>query len=318
MENLFENNFASPEVELDKFYSSSFLVNGDPNFENIFPSTNSGNNTDDPKKTLATQLENNNKLFQDKVTNLQGTYNDPSYGNRMYGFNPSFKGLNMDRYDDTDLGFDPFRDNEKFYNDNTSMLYDFGRAFDGFFRLTGSAFVDTATSLGRMVQGDFDISKEAALDSERIMAETMSTKSGFLPGVANFMVNTGFTAGVLAELWAEEMLIAAGSALLAAPSGGTSLGAGGILAAARAGMAGSKIVSMAKNMGNLAKALTHLDDVNAARQYFNSFGKGTLQFFNPLQKSTALLASGELKGLNQMAAASKGFGAFFGDIRDIF
>jgi hypothetical protein len=294
------------------------MVNGDPNIENILPSTNLNTSGEDDIKKLATKINNDNKLFQDRVTNLQGSFNDPFKEVKVYGFNPSFKGLNMDRYDDKELGFDPFRDNEKFYNENTSIFYDFGRAFNGMGRLAGAAFVDNATSLGRMVQGDFDVSPEFALDSERIMAESMSTKNGFLPGVANFMVNTGFTVGMLAEMVAEEAIIAGASMLLTPETGGASLGAGGYLAALRAQMGATRIASAWKGMGALKKALTNLDDVNEARRYFTQFGKGTVDFLNPLRNTTDLFADGnKLKGLGQMAAVSKGFGAFFRDVRDM-
>jgi hypothetical protein len=318
MESILDNLQNNISPELFDFYNKSFMVNGDPNIENILPSTNLNTSGEDDIKKLATKINNDNKLFQDRVTNLQGSFNDPFKEVKMYGFNPSFKGLNMDRYDDKELGFDPFRDNEKFYNENTSIFYDYGRAFNGMGRLAAGAFVDSATSLGRMIQGDFDVSPEFALDSERIMAETMSTKSGFLPGVANFMVNTGFTVGMLAEMVVEEGLIAGASLLLAPESGGASLTGGAYLAALRAQMGATRIASAWKGMGALRKALTNLDDVNEARRYFTQFGKGTVDFLNPLRKTTDLFADGnKLKGLGQMAAVSKGFGAFFRDVRDI-
>jgi hypothetical protein len=318
MESILDNLQNNISPELFDFYNKSFMVNGDPNIENILPSTNLNTSGEDDIKKLATKINNDNKLFQDRVTNLQGSFNDPFKEVKMYGFNPSFKGLNMDRYDDKELGFDPFRDNEKFYNENTSIFYDYGRAFNGMGRLAAGAFVDSATSLGRMIQGDFDVSPEFALDSERIMAETMSTKSGFLPGVANFMVNTGFTVGMLAEMVVEEGLIAGASLLLAPESGGASLTGGAYLAALRAQMGATRIASAWKGMGALKKALTNLDDVNEARRYFTQFGKGTVDFLNPLRNTTDLFVGGnKLKGLGQMAAVSKGFGAFFRDVRDI-
>jgi hypothetical protein len=318
MESILDNLQNNISPELFDFYNKSFMVNGDPNIENILPSTNLNTSGEDDIKKLATKINNDNKLFQDRVTNLQGSFNDPFKEVKMYGFNPSFKGLNMDRYDDKELGFDPFRDNEKFYNENTSIFYDYGRAFNGMGRLAAGAFVDSATSLGRMIQGDFDVSPEFALDSERIMAETMSTKSGFLPGVANFMVNTGFTVGMLAEMVVEEGLIAGASLLLAPGSGGASLTGGAYLAALRAQMGATRIASAWKGMGALRKALTNLDDVNEARRYFTQFGKGTVDFLNPLRNTTDLFVGGnKLKGLGQMAAVSKGFGAFFRDVRDI-
>lgn len=319
MDNIFENTQGTVSLELADFYNKSFMVNGDPNLSSFMPNDNPSvpDSTDELSK-LANQLNTNSKIIDTKFSNPQGNFNDPFAEAKIYGFNPSFKGLNMDRYDDKELGFDPFRDNEKFYNDNTSIFYDFGRAFKGMTRLAGGAFVDSATSLGRMVQGDFDISEDFALDSERIMAETMSTKSGFLPGVANFMTNAGFTIGMMAEMLAEEALIVGASALAAPFTGGTSLAAGGFLAELKASMTLTKVGTAWKGMGNLRKALTSLDDVNEARRYFTQFGKNAVDFLNPVRNTTDLFVGGnKLTGLGQMAQLSKGFGAFFKDVRDM-
>ena len=319
MDNIFENTQGNVSLELADFYNKSFMVNGDANLASFMPTGNpSIPDAKDDLSTLATNFNNQSKATKEIFSNPSGNFNDPFSEAKIYGFNPSFKGLNMDRYDDKELGFDPFRDNEKFYNDNTSMFYDFGRAFGGMGKLAYGAFVDSATSLGRMVQGDFDISKDFAMDSERIMAETMSTKGGFLPGVANFIVNTGFTVGMMSEMIAEEALIAGASLLLAPESGGTSLGAGGYLAALRAQMALTKVGAAWKGMGSLKKALTSLDDVNEARRYFTQFGKNTVDFLNPVRNTTDLFVGGnKLAGLGQMAQLSKGFGAFFRDVRDM-
>lgn len=319
MNNIFENTQGTVSLELADFYNKSFMVNGDPNLSSFMPNDNPSvpDSTDELSK-LANELNTNSKIIDTKFSNPQGNFNDPFAEAKIYGFNPSFKGLNMDRYDDKELGFDPFRDNEKFYNDNTSIFYDFGRAFEGMGRLGYGALVDGATSLGRMIQGDFDISKDFAMDSERIMAETMSTKSGFLPGVANFMTNAGFTIGMMAEMLLEEAIIAGVSALAAPVTGGTSLAAGGFLAQLKAGMTLTKVGTAWRGMGNLRKALTSLDDVNEARRYFTQFGKNAVDFVNPLQRTTDLFVGGnKLTGLGQMAQLSKGFGAFFGDIRDM-
>jgi hypothetical protein len=319
MENIFENTQGSISVDLADFYNKSFMVNGDANLASMMPSDNPSipDNVDKFSK-LTSELNNNSKVMNEKFSNPQGNFNDPFAEAKIYGFNPSFKGLNMARYDDKELGFDPFRDNEKFYNENTSIFYDFERAFGGMGRLAGGAFVDSATSLGRMIQGDFDISEDFALDSERIMAETMSTKSGFLPGVANFVANSGFTLGMMAEMVAEESLILGASLLLGPESGGTSIGAGGYLAALRGQMALTKVGAAWKGMGSLRKALTSLDNVNDAKRYFTQFGKNTVDFFNPLRNTTDLFVGGnKLAGLGQMAQLSKGFGAFFRDIIDM-
>jgi len=324
MEDIFKDSNTVITPELNDFYSNSFLVKGNPADENVLPAPQVGGDNDDKAnvRSLINKLNNISDLSKNNISNLQATYTDPLKDAKMFAFNPTYKGLNWDRYKShsafNELGFDPFRDNEKFYNDNTSIYSDITRGIQGFGKITASAFMNTAADLPRLLTGNWDPNTEAAKETERIMAETMSTRGTFGSSVINFGINAGFTVGIIGELIAEEMILGLAGLAGAPETGGASLGAAGYLMAVRAGLAGSKIAGLGKTTGALLKTIKNLDNAVDAKKYFNQFGRGAAEFLNPLQATTDLAKNFKnLNGLGQTARAAKSFGAFFKDIRDI-
>ena len=324
MEEIFKDSNTLITPELNDFYSNSFLVKGNPANDDILPAPKIDEGVGDENEIRALINQHNNRaaIASNNISNLQSNYTDPLADAKIFAFNPTYKGLNWDRYKSSSefdkLGFDPFRDNEKFYNDNTSIWSDVTRGAKGFLQIAGGAFVTTASDLPKMLTGDFSPNMEAARETERIMAETMSTRGTLGSSIINFGINAGFTVGILAELATEEAILALGGIGGALETGGTSLGAAGYLAAVRAGMAGSKIMGLGKTTGALLKSIRHLDNAADAKKYFTQFGRGAAEFLNPLQSTAGLVKNwNSLNGLGQVARASKSFGAFFKDIRDI-
>ena len=324
MEEIFKDSNTLITPELNDFYSNSFLVKGIPANDDILPAPKIDEGTGDENEIRALINQHNNRAAtaSNNISNLQSNYTDPLADAKIFAFNPTYKGLNWDRYKSSskfdELGFDPFRDNEKFYNDNSSIWSDVTRGTKGFLQIAGSAFVTTAADLPKMLTGDFSPNVEAARETERIMAETMSTRGTLGSSIINFGINAGFTVGILAELAAEEAILALGGIGGALETGGASLGAAGYLAAVRAGMAGSKIMGLGKTTGALLKSIRHLDNAVEAKKYFTQFGRGAAEFLNPLQSTAGLVKNwNSLNGLGQVARASKSFGAFFKDVRDI-
>lgn len=324
MEDIFKDSNTVITPELNDFYSNSFLVKGNPADENVLPAPQVGGNDDDKAnvRSLINKLNNISDLSKNNVSNLQATYTDPLADAKMFAFNPTYKGLNWDRYKShsafNELGFDPFRDNEKFYNENTSIYSDITRGIQGFGKITASAFMNTAADLPRLLTGNWDPNTEAAKETERIMAETMSTRGTFGSSVINFGINAGFTVGIIGELIAEEMILAAVGLVGTPETAGASFGAAAYLMAVKAGMAGTKIAGLGRTTGALLKTIKSLDNAVDAKKYFNQFGRGAAEFLNPLQATTDLAKNWKnLNGLGQTARAAKSFGAFFKDIRDI-
>ena len=324
MEDIFKDSNTLITPELNDFYSNSFLVKGNPANNDVMPAPNVGDGVGDENKVRALINQHNSRANEasNNISNLQSNYTDPLADAKILAFNPTYKGLNWDRYKSSSefekLGFDPFRDNEKFYNENTSVWSDVTRGAKGFLQIAGSSFLTTATDLPKMLTGDFSPNVEAAKETERIMAETMSTRGTLGSSIINFGINSGFTIGILAELATEEALLALGGLGGAFETGGASLGAAAYLGAVRAGMAGSKIAGLGKTTGALLKSIRHLDDAATAKKYFTQFGRGAAEFLNPLQSTAGLVRNWDsLSGLGQVAKASKSFGAFFKDVRDI-
>jgi len=324
MEDIFKDSNTVITPALDEFYSNSFLIKGNPANENVLPAPQVGGANDDKSdiKSLINKLNNVSDISANKISNIQANYTDPLADAKMFTFNPTYKGLNWDRYknhsDFDKLGFDPFRDNEKFYNDNSSIFSDVTRAAKGFGYLALGTGWESAKDLYKLVTFDFSPNTEGAKNSERILSESMSTRGTFGSSVINFGVNAGFTVGIIGELIAEEMLLAAVGLGGSFETGGASLGAAGYLAAVRANLAVSKIASIPKTTGALLKTLKNLDNAVEAKKYFTQFGRGAAEFLNPLQSTTDLVRNWDkLNGLGQVARASQSFGAFFKDIRNI-
>ena len=324
MEDIFKDTNTIITPELNDFYSNSFLVKGNPANDNVMPAPQIGGEDDDKNKVkaLINKLNTVSDVSSSSISNIQSQYTDPLADAKIFAFNPTYKGLNWDRYKShssfDELGFDPFRDNDKFYNDNSSIWSDVTRGIKGFGRNALGMAWNNVTDLPKLLSGDWSPNTEAAKDTERIMSETMSTRGTFGSSVINFGINAGFTVGIIGEMIAEELLLAAVGLGGAAETGGSSLGAAGYLMTVKAGIAGTKIMGLGKTLGALGKSIRHLDDVSAAKTYFNQFGRGAVEFLNPLQATTDLAKNWKnLNGLGQVARASKSFGAFFKDIRDI-
>lgn len=324
MEDIFKDSNTVITPALDEFYSNSFLIKGNPANENVLPAPQVGGANDNKSdiKSLINKLNNVSDISASKISNIQANYTDPLADAKMFTFNPTYKGLNWDRYKShsafDELGFDPFRDNEKFYNDNTSIWSDVTRGVKGFGYLALGTAWEGAKDLSKLVRLDFSPNTEGAKNSERILSESMSTRGTFGSSVINFGVNAGFTVGIIGELIVEEMLLAAVGLGGALETGGASLGAAGYLAAVKAGMAGSKIASIPRTTGALLKTFKNLDNAIEAKKYFTQFGRGAAEFLNPLQGTTDLIRNWDnLKGLGQVARAQQSFGAFFKDIRNI-
>ena len=157
------------------------------------------------------------------------------------------------------LGFSPLRDNETFYNTNSSWFDDFRRASGQWVTLTGLGIKD-AVGFGDLTD------TENAKTYEKAMAIGSSTREGAGGFATNLFLNSGYTMGIMAEMALEEL----GLALATAATVG---GASPITAPAmalRAQRAFSKVNQGLSAGKNILKALDNLKDINKARQYFTA------------------------------------------------
>jgi hypothetical protein len=230
--------------------------------------------------------------------NLSSANNPFAYAKGV-AFNAEHTGKNFDRYYNhanfKKLGFSPFRDNEKLYNDNSTWADDFGRASSQYGTLVGTGISSMFKNWGSLMSSAPDT--DSAWEMEKAMAIGMSSKEGFGAGFTNFYLNSAYTVGILGEIALEEVALG----LATAATGG---GAGGLA-----------IARSAQNVGRFSKGLVNLfksaDKINDARNLLTGAGKGALNFLNPVENLTEFAKGVKVgeKGQMLLRNADDGFDA---------
>jgi hypothetical protein len=209
-----------------------------------------------------------------------------------------------------DLGFNPYRDNESLYNENSSWWDEMGRAAGEWGTLTGLGFKD---ALGF---GDLSDTKTAE-KYERAMAIGQSSKGGATGFTTNLFLNSGYTVGIMGELVMEELALAGITALTLGGSSEATVP----LMVARGARAGNKIWRGFKTGAKLLKQMDNLRDANKARSLWTSakaVGTGTLNFLNPLAETANFARNyNKLNKVNALGKTTMGFANFYRDIRNI-
>lgn len=286
-------------------------VDGKP--RSVDTQTVAGNAISGPKNTSG--MNNKQAMIAKLNSAASGLYKEDKHQyNKLTTFNSSHTGHNFDRYyahpSFKKLGFSPFRDNESFYNQNSSLWDDAVRGGITGAKLAWLGGASTFKNWGSMFSSEGNT--EDSDEMERLMSIGMSNREGFGAKVVNFGVNMGYTYGVVGEILAEEAALALGTYL----TGG---GLGGV-AALRTGM----------NVGRIAKAFEGfkaISTISKAREIWNSSkalqGVGKLaSHLAPLENTRALFttagkATAKWGELTDMAKVSKSFGAFYRDLREI-
>ena len=230
------------------------------------------------------------------------------------------------------LGWHPHADMESYYNKNTSWWDDASRMFGQLGKLSGTGFLSGYRSW--FEDDAFDL--KSAVEYEDAIRIGSSTKDGFGAGVNNFLLNSGYTFGIIGSIAVEELLMWGATALATvatAPVGG----AGGVVVGAAA------VTRTAANMAKLAKLgrriadsfsvgklaagtraiMANLKNVERARDFRNAAKAGgnvlgkmlipeTMSTFKNLRSAQK---AGE--NLTNMAKFSKGLGGFYRDARSM-
>jgi hypothetical protein len=290
-------------------------VDGKP--KSVDTQTVAGNAISGPRNTSG--MNNKQAMIATLNSAASGLYKEDKHQyNKLTTFNSSHTGHNFDRYYASPgfkkLGFSPFRDNESFYNQNTSLWDDAIRGGITAGKLAWLGGTSTFKNWGSMLSSEGNT--EDSDEMERLMSVGMSSRGGFGAKVVNFGVNMGYTYGVVGEILAEEAALWAAGTLGALPSGGTTTA----VAALRTGV----------NMRRLAKAFEGfkaISTISKAREIWNSSkalqGVGKLaSHLAPFEQSRSLLTTGGQAAakwgeLTNMAKVSKSFGAFYRDLREI-
>lgn len=239
-----------------------------------------------------------------------------AYG-RSHFYGAGIYGANFERYYNHPkfkvLGFNPLRNNEAVYNQNSSWYDDFNRMLTSYGSLFGTGFKSMY---------DFG-SKDTAKEYEKAMAIGMSSKGGVGGFFTNLTLNSAFTMGLLTEMIAENFAIAgltyATGGLAAAPAIGAAIG--------KNAMGMRKLHQFRDALSGTKEMFNKLKDVGLAGGFYEkanaaNFTNKVVDFINPFSRSKDYLDnlySGKngFDKLNDFAKTRKAFGAFYRDMREV-
>ena len=278
---------------------------------------------DEPPQFQEGTMDFNRAVLFDAQVNGIGGETDPfKMGKNSMGNFRDFNNQNhfYERYAEhsefENLGFTPFRDNEKLYNENSSTWEELGRASGEWASMISLGFADAA---GWSIGTD----RENAKAMERSMAVGSSTMGGAGGFTTNLFLNSGYTVGIMAELAVEEVGMIAAEVALGIGTVGSGGAAAPLLAANTAAMgyrfsrAMGKIGKAWGASRKLSKQLNSLKDIGKARSFWNKTGNKALNFINPLEGTTDFLRnSDKLSHLPAWKKTYKGFGEFYKDARN--
>lgn len=232
-----------------------------------------------------------------------------TYGSKAYG----------------QLGYNPYRDNDKLYVKNTPWTKDISRGFQGMMKLAGVGLSDS------FAFGAFG-STENHKDFGKIMADYSSSESrgGATKFLANTMISSGYTVGIIGAVAAEELALAGATVLTGGLAGAATLPAMGATAA-RAGLllsrAGKAISKVDDTIGILGK-VKNIDDARWFTKSAAGFGKALmplgntadyLRLYKTGQKGVDAVAdASRFKDLNGLTKTLMGAGALARDARKIY
>jgi uncharacterized protein (UPF0297 family) len=232
------------------------------------------------------------------------------------------------------LGFHPYRNNEEFYNQNSSGWEDAGRMFGQIGKLMGTGFVSSYRSWFE----DDVMDLKSAIEYEDAVRIGSSSREGLGAGINNFVLNSGYTMGIIGSIAVEELAMWGGTALLAASGiGAPAAAATGTAATIRTGVnigkAGKAFGRMFKSIGSSFKVGKAFNATRAMIQGMKNVDrsrdiwKGVKSGDNILGKILMPEMMGSWKQLNSMkkagenvtnmAKATKTIGGFYRDLRSM-
>ena len=250
------------------------------------------------------------------------SYNAGPDGNAFY---KRYAAYGQEKFDE--VGFSPLRDNEANFNARTTRWDDFSRMMThSFVPLFTRGFVSGPKSLAKMLTGDFT---SADLEDARVYEEAaaigQSNKGGLFGFANNAMMNFGYTAGIITEAIAEE----AAGALLAAPTGGSSLFATTannflkipkLFKGLNAFKTGKRGYQAVKDTLRLTDTMTEARKLwqEANSSALGNFVKAGARGLNPLENTVdAVKRIRQADNITDLAILSKTAGGFYRDVRKI-
>lgn len=241
--------------------------------------------------------------------------------NKLTTYNASHHGRNFERYHSHNgfktLGFSPFRDNEAYYNKNTSLWDDAQRGIV----TAGKLFWHAAKGSAANWKNPFSLEPDAeeSDEMERLMSIGQSSRKGFGASAINFGVNSAYGLGVMGEVLAEEAALAAATWF----SGGSLGGLAGLKTAMNVKklLGAFSLGKAAKSFSSAFRAASKITDARQLWGVARGIGKGADALL-PFENTRALLTgagktAARWDSLDNMAKATKAFGSFYRDVREI-
>jgi hypothetical protein len=269
-------------------------------------------------QSLETQnSESDIDRLMNQVYSQPSTTSDKLSPNNVQTF--GFKSSNFDRFYNhpnfDKLGFHPYRNNEEYYNENSTWWDDNQRMWGQWGKVFGTGFMSTYDALGDAMQGNYLSADVEGADSFAEAMRIGNTTRGGVGGFAtNLALNAGYTVGILANIAVEEVALAFLEA-------GTVGGATPIVASrtayniARLGRVGDKI----KDAENVSEALLKtVKNVDNAKSFWLNAGLWTADKLTPNTYKAIKswkTAENTAKALSTAAKVAKTAGGFYRDMR---
>ena len=230
--------------------------------------------------------------FADTWFDVKKTFNEPSQREIKPRQAFSIRDTNFDRYyahpKFSELGFKPYRDNETYYNENSTWSDNFSRSWGqfmenftpafSFFGLTDAAFDNNNQGVFDLFDGDPDT--ESAVRMSEAMRIGNDSREGFGAAFNRFTLNSAYSVGIMAGIAAEELAMWGATAALAAATPVT-FGASTVGAAATATAATART---AYNMARLSKMFARMGDAFAIGRVFKG-GRSAIQALRNVDKA---------------------------------
>jgi len=231
------------------------------------------------------------------------------------------------------VGFSPFVDNEKNFNQNTTIWQDYGRMMSVFGPLVYQGAVSSYRSLADTFGSDrpvFSSDDETASEYARLNNIGMSTKGGPLGFANNLTLSMAYTVGTALSVVAEEALlfgltVATEGAFGGAAAARTAFNIGRLGNAIKRGFQTEHVANILKGSTQLVKSLSKVGDAKdfytAVRTGGTTFAKGTFQYLNPFSRTADDIydlyrGSASVRNMSNLAKAKQTFGSFYRDVRD--
>jgi len=283
-----------------------------------------------------TDQEKKDRDFQYKAavnnyfSTAQYSFHDPTQYAQHFKYNSGelssqFYDRYVNRWDSTayNIDFHPMKNNEANLNTHSSWFEDFTYALGGAGQLALAGFAGTFESLGRIIgEGDFTSDDPyISRTFSTVTAENYSSKNNIGSFINNLTMNFGYTLGIFGSIALENGFGALG-AVQRLGKFSQAMKAYNAMKAVRGARTIDTAVDGAKVYSDNLKFLNKLEN---ARKYFQGWNMQRLsestigRAVNPLSNVTRnyyniINAGDDIAGL---AATSRGFGAFYRDLRNI-